>query len=177
MDLDSKNLNKPIVLVGMMGCGKSAVGTVLANHLNLPFYDVDAYIVKSQGRTISDIFEKEGEDAFRRMEGKAILEMLSRAPSVIACGGGAFTRIENIDNVKATGISIWLQADLDTIYARVKNNKKRPLLQVDNPKAALKDLMEKRANHYALADIHIENNHGIKNAVEKIMAALEEYKK
>tara|TARA_R110002072_G_scaffold239736_6_gene397697 strand:+ start:911 stop:1465 length:555 start_codon:yes stop_codon:yes gene_type:complete len=175
MDLDSKNINKPIVLVGMMGCGKSAVGMVLANHLNLPFYDVDAYIVKSQGRAISDIFKKEGEEAFRRMEGKAISEILSRAPSVIACGGGAFTRIDNIEQVKARGISIWIQSDVETIYARVKNNKKRPLLQVDDPKAALKGLIEKRSENYALADIHIENNHGIKNAVEKIIAALEEY--
>lgn len=165
---------KPIILVGMMGCGKTAVGLALADRLEIPFYDADAWIVQNTGRSIPKIFADDGEAAFRSLEVQAIKELLDMAPCVIASGGGALTSPENLAAIKQNALSIWLHADIDTIYARVSGDKNRPLLQVENPKAALKELSDARENLYSQADLKVENMGKTSCAVNKILSAIAE---
>ena len=148
---------RSIVMVGLMGCGKTAIGRRLANRLSLPFVDADDEIEKAACKTISEIFQDHGEAYFRNGERKVIARLLKGGPQVLATGGGAFMDAETRENVKESGISIWLKADLDVLMRRVMRRSNRPLLQNDDPQAVMQNLMESRYPIYEEADITIES--------------------
>lgn len=154
---------RPIVFVGMMGSGKTAVGKLVAAELDLPFHDSDAEIVEAAGMSIPEIFEKFGEDYFRAGERRVIARLLAEGPSVLSLGGGAFVSSETREEISRRGVSIWLVADADLLLSRVMNRPKtRPLLQTADPRATLVDLLEKRTPIYRLADIHVESSRASK---------------
>ena len=146
-----------LVLIGLMGAGKSAVGRRLAAALDLPFTDADSEIETAAGQSISEIFAGHGEAYFRTGERKVIARLLESGPQVLATGGGAFMDPETRAAVKAHGISIWLKANLRVLMKRVGRRDNRPLLQVDNPEAVMKKLMAERNPVYAQADITVES--------------------
>ena len=146
-----------LVLIGLMGAGKSAVGRRLAASLNLPFTDADSEIEAAAGQSIAEIFAEHGEAYFRTGERKVIARLLENGPQVLATGGGAYMDPETRAAVKEHGISIWLKASLRVMMKRVGRRDNRPLLQVDNPETVMKKLMAERDPVYAEADITVES--------------------
>lgn len=146
-----------IVLVGLMGCGKTAVGRRLATSLKLPFTDADEEIEKAAGKTISDIFEDHGEREFREGERKVIARLLRNGPQVLATGGGAYMDPETRARISKQGISVWLKADLPVLMRRVLRRENRPLLKKGDPTAVMARLMQERYPTYAKADITAES--------------------
>jgi shikimate kinase len=146
-----------LVLIGLMGAGKSAVGRRLAASLDLPFTDADSEIEAAAGQSIGEIFAEHGEAYFRTGEKKVIARLLENGPQVLATGGGAYMDPETRDAIKTYGTSIWLKANLRVLMKRVGRRNNRPLLQVDNPEAVMKKLMAERHPVYADADITIES--------------------
>lgn len=146
---------RPIVLVGMMGAGKTTVGRRLANRLGLPFSDSDAEIETAAGMSIPDIFAAHGEDEFRAGEARVIARLLRERQGVIATGGGAFVNPETRAAILDHSVAIWIKADFDVLFARVSKRPTRPLLQTPDPKGTLRELIEKRYPIYALADLTI----------------------
>jgi shikimate kinase len=146
-----------LVLIGLMGAGKSAVGRRLAASLNLPFTDADSEIEAAAGQSIAEIFAEHGEAYFRTGERKVIARLLENGPQVLATGGGAYMDPETRAAVKEHGISIWLKASLRVMMKRVGRRDNRPLLQVDNPETVMKKLMAERNPVYAEADITVES--------------------
>lgn len=149
--------DRTIVLVGLMGAGKSAIGRRLATRLGMPFVDADTEIERAAGCTITDIFELHGEAAFRDGERRVIARLLTRPPHVLATGGGAFMDPATRAAIRANGISIWLKADLDLLLARVSRRSNRPLLAGGDARAILTRLMAERHPVYAEADITVES--------------------
>lgn len=148
--------NKPIVIVGMMGAGKSTVGRRVAQFLGLEFIDSDDEIETAAGMPIADIFETHGEEEFRAGEMRVISRLLrTRKDAVIATGGGAFINETTRKNVKKHAISVWLNAELDLLFERVSRRNTRPLLRTADPYGTLKALAEARAPFYAEADIDV----------------------
>lgn len=146
-----------LVLIGLMGAGKSAVGRRLAASLNLPFTDADGEIEEAAGQTIGEIFAEHGEAYFRTGERKVIARLLENGPQVLATGGGAYMDPETQAAIKEHGISIWLKANLRVLMKRVGRRDNRPLLQVDNPETVMRKLMAERNPVYARADITVES--------------------
>jgi shikimate kinase len=145
-----------LVLIGMMGAGKSSIGRRIAARLNLPFVDADVEIEAAHaGLTIPEIFAKYGEPYFRDGEVRVIARLLEGGPSVLATGGGAFMREETRQRIRAKGVSMWLRADPDVILRRVKRRSDRPLLQTDDPAAKIQELVDQRYPVYAEADITV----------------------
>jgi len=143
-----------LVLIGMMGAGKSSIGRRIAARLNLPFVDADVEIEAAHaGLTIPEIFVRYGEPYFRDGEVRVIARLLEGGPSVLATGGGAFMREETQQRIRAKGVSMWLRADPDVIMRRVKRRSDRPLLQTDDPAATIQRLVDERYPIYAKADI------------------------
>ncbi|MGH1455178.1 MAG: shikimate kinase [Alphaproteobacteria bacterium] len=172
----SKELTRPIVLVGMMGSGKSRVGRLLATRLGTPFFDADKIIEEQQGRSIGDVFSADGESAFREIEADVISALLQSQHSVISTGGGAVITPRVLDGIKDRSVSIWLQTSVEKIIPRVINDKNRPLLQCGDPKSKLEGLMKMREPFYAQADIHILNEDcSAEDTVDKIMQALNKF--
>ncbi|HKR15961.1 shikimate kinase [Rhizorhapis sp.] len=166
----------PIVLIGMMGVGKSTVGRRLAARLGLPFVDADEEIEQAAGMSIADIFERFGEAHFRDGERRVIARLMDGEPKIIATGGGAFMQAETRQQILDHAIAIWLDADIDVLVDRVSRREGRPLLAGKDPRAVLIELAEKRNPVYALAPIHIKSMAAPHEAtVEKIMKALEEW--
>lgn len=165
---------RSIVLVGMMGCGKSAIGRLLASEIGLPYFDSDAEITAAADLTIPEIFERFGEDYFRRGEQRVISRLLSQGPAVISLGGGAFMSAETRREIAESAVSVWLEADLDLLMTRVmRRPRSRPLLQTADPRATLAGLLEIRTPVYALADIHVESSRtSKKQTCEDVMRAL-----
>ena len=154
---------RSIVMLGMMGCGKSAIGKMLARKLNLDFKDADSEIEEAAGRSVSEIFEEYGEEEFRRLETRVIERVLNEGPVLLALGGGAFMAEETRSVVGDKGLSVWLKADLELLLERVSRRPgKRPLLNKGNPREILSDLLEIREPVYALADIHVMSRGGTK---------------
>ncbi len=151
---------RSIVLVGMMGAGKTSVGKRLAAKLGLPFIDADAEIEAGAQLTISEIFERFGEAYFREGERKVIARLLNGGPQVLATGGGAFMNKTTRENIAAHGVSIWLKPDVEVLLARVRKKSNRPLLQTDDPELTLRRILAERSPTYALADITIESREG-----------------
>jgi shikimate kinase len=149
---------RSIVLVGLMGAGKSTVGRRLAQKLGLPFRDADNEIEAAAGMSIPDIFSIHGEGYFRDGERRVIARLLQEGPMVLATGGGAFMNEETRARIAENGISIWLRADLDVLMRRVRKRTTRPLLQNADPEGTMRQLMEKRHPVYALADLTVESH-------------------
>lgn len=163
----------PIVLIGMMGVGKSTVGRRLATRLGLPFVDADDEIERAAGMSIADIFERFGEPQFRDGERRVIGRLLDGEPKVIATGGGAFMQEETRALILAQATTIWLNADIDILVDRVSRREGRPLLKGKDARAVLTDLAAARDPFYALAPIHVRSTatqH--ENTVDRIMEQL-----
>lgn len=155
-DITSALGRRSVVLVGMMGAGKSTIGRRLAARLRLPFLDADIEIEAAHaGMTIPEIFATHGEPYFRDGEARVIARLLDSGPAVIATGGGAFMREETRNRVRDKAVSIWLKADVDTIMKRVRRRADRPLLQTEDPVATVSRLLEAREPVYATADLTI----------------------
>jgi shikimate kinase len=166
-------IDRSIVLVGMMGAGKTAIGRRLARALGWPFQDADAAIEAAAGTSIANIFAEIGEPAFRVKERQVIARLLRGERAVVALGGGAFMDPETRALVRETGRSIWLQADLDVLVRRTARLKKRPLLAGGDSRATLARLLEQRAPVYALADLVVDSGKGPLGAVVgKVLDAL-----
>src|SRR6266550_2062585 len=146
---------RSVVLVGMMGAGKSTIGRRLAARLRLPFLDADIEIEAAAGMSIPDIFETQGEPYFRDGEARVIARLLDGGPAVIATGGGAFMREETRNRIRDKAVSIWLKADVEIIMKRVKRRADRPLLQTEDPVATVSRLLEAREPVYRTADLTI----------------------
>jgi len=169
-----RKLEKTLVLVGMMGAGKTSVGRRLASVLGVPFRDADVEIESAAGCTINDIFERFGEPAFRSGERKVIARLLSDPPHVLAAGGGAFVDTETRERIKERAVSIWLRAPLDLLIQRVMRKDTRPLLRNTDSRATLERLLREREPIYAQADIIVESDEGPHDVVVKrIIAALD----
>ncbi len=167
------NTRRSIVLIGMMGVGKSSVGRRLASRLGLDFVDADDEIEAAANMTIAEIFEQYGEDYFRDGERRVIARLMDGQPKVIATGGGAFTNDETRELILQRACSIWLDADIDTLVERVSRRNHRPLLHGKNPRDVIEELGKKRNPLYALADIRVCSDaspHG--RTVDRIMEAL-----
>jgi shikimate kinase len=148
---------RSIVLIGMMGAGKSSIGRRLAARLALPFVDADCEIEQAAGMTISDIFESKGEAYFRAGEARVIARLLEGGPQVLATGGGAFMNSDTRALIRARGISIWLKADPELLLRRIKRRNDRPMLRTTDPEARLKQLIEERYPVYAEADLTVHS--------------------
>jgi len=146
---------RSIVLIGMMGAGKSTIGRRLATRLRLPFFDADIEIEAAAGMSIPDIFLAHGEPYFRDGEARVIARLLDSGPAVIATGGGAFMREETRNRIREKAVSLWLKADVDTIMKRVKRRADRPLLRTEDPAATVSRLLEAREPVYQNADLTI----------------------
>ena len=167
-------LRKTLVMVGMMGAGKTAIGQALARRCDVPFRDSDAEIVKAANATIAEIFERDGEAFFRDRESEVLARLLSESPGVLSTGGGAFLSERNRTLISERGVSVWLKADLALLWNRVKHKDTRPLLRTENPYQTLKSLYEARVPLYALADITVEAqpDYSIADMTEQVVAAL-----
>jgi shikimate kinase len=165
---------RTIVMVGMMGAGKSSIGRRLAARLGLPFVDADTEIEQAANATISDIFETHGEAYFRDGERRVIQRLLDGSPKVLATGGGAFINPETRAAIRAAGVSIWLKVDRDLILHRVKRRSNRPLLKTADPGAVIDRLLAERNPIYAEADIHVQSRDVAHDVViVDILAALD----
>lgn len=154
--MGAERLKKTIVLVGMMGAGKTAVGTALARLLGVPFLDSDEEIVKAAQRSIPEIFERDGEPFFRARETEVLGRLVAGEPCVLSTGGGAFLAEGNRRLITGAGISVWLRVDLELLWQRVRHKSNRPLLRTENPRETLRQLYEARVPLYALADLTVD---------------------
>lgn len=148
---------RSIVLIGLMGAGKTAVGRRLANRLDINFVDADSEIEEAAGQTISEIFAEHGEPYFRAGERRVIARLLETGPQVLATGGGAYMNADTRAAIKKNGISIWLRADLPVLLRRVQRRDHRPLLADGDPEVVMRTLMDERYPIYAEADITVES--------------------
>jgi shikimate kinase len=152
------NLDKrALVLVGLMGCGKTSVGRRLASALSLRFVDADEEIERSANKSVAEIFADHGEQSFRDGERRVIERLLKEGPLVLATGGGAYMNATTRENIKAHGISVWLKADLHVLMKRVMRRDNRPLLKTTDPEGTMRRLMAERYPVYASADMTVES--------------------
>lgn len=149
--LGSRNL----ILVGLMGAGKSSVGRLVAQQLGVPFIDSDIEIERVSRMTITELFAAYGEEEFRALEARVIKRLLKGGPRVVSTGGGAFINARTRRHIKKGGLSVWLKADLDVLWDRVNKRDTRPLLKTENPKQTLENLMNARYPVYAEADLTV----------------------
>lgn len=152
-----QRLAKTVVMVGMMGAGKTAVGTALARLLSVPFLDSDEEISRAADRSIAEIFERDGEAFFRARETEVLARLLKGAPCVLSTGGGAFLSEVNRQMIHDQGVSVWLRADLELLWQRVRHKTTRPLLRTENPRETLRTIHEARAPVYSLADVVVDS--------------------
>ncbi len=163
-------LTKTIVLVGLMGAGKTTVGRRLAKQLGARFADSDDEVVEAAGCSIRDIFEIHGEPIFRDLEQRVIARMLTqKTPCVIATGGGAWMNPQIREDVKQHAVSLWLKADIDVLLERVSRRNTRPLLEKGDKRATLQKLMDERYPIYASAELTVESDSG---AQEKVVGSI-----
>lgn len=167
-------LKKTVVMVGMMGAGKTAVGTALARVLGVPFRDSDEEIVAAADRSIAEIFERDGEAFFRSREAEVLHRLLTGPPCVLSTGGGAFLSQTNRSMIKQVGVSVWLRADLDVLWQRVRHKNTRPLLRTANPRETLRALYEARLPFYQQADIIVDSKseYAVDEMAQRVVEAL-----
>ena len=166
--------DKNVVLVGMMGAGKSSIGKRLAAELDMPFVDADSEIEAAANMTIPEIFETYGEDYFRDGERKVIARLLRDGPQVVATGGGAVADPETRRRIARKSIAIWLKADVETLLERVKRRSNRPLLKADDPERVLRRLAAEREPFYSCADIIVRSHDAPhQHVVNEILSRLE----
>jgi shikimate kinase len=164
---------RSIVLVGMMGAGKSSIGRRLAGRLNIPFVDADAEIEEAASMSIADIFAVHGEPYFRAGEARVIARLLEHGPQVLATGGGAFINAQTRANIRDKAVSVWLKADLDVLTRRLRRRNDRPLLKTEDPIATLSKLLVVRDPIYGEADVTVisrDVTHDV--IVDEIVAAV-----
>ncbi|WP_108835650.1 shikimate kinase [Tateyamaria sp. Alg231-49] len=168
------HLKKTIVMVGMMGAGKTAVGRALAQRIGVPFLDSDAEIEAAARRTVPEIFERDGEPFFRSKETQVISRLLDTKRCVLSTGGGAFLAQENRENISESGVSVWLNADLDLLWQRVRHKDTRPLLRTADPRATLAEIYATRVPLYAMADVTVPSlpDLSIEEMVNRVIATL-----
>lgn len=177
-EIDVKRLRealgpRSIVLVGLMGAGKSSIGRRLAHRLGLPFVDADTEIERAADLTIPEIFERHGEAYFRAGEVRVVARILDSGPQVLATGGGAYMNADTRARVREKGVSVWLRAEFDVLMKRVRRRNDRPLLKADDPEAVLRRLMDERYPVYAEADVTVTSREAShEEIVEDVMAAL-----
>ena len=165
-----------IVLVGMMGAGKTSIGRRLANLLHLPFLDADSEIEKAANLSIAEIFASYGEAEFREGEKRVVARLLASGPAVLATGGGAFMNDETRERCRAEGVTIWLKADVPVLLERVRKKGNRPLLERDDPENVMRNLLVEREPIYAQADIVVASREGPHQAVVgEIVTALDSH--
>ncbi|MBB4291914.1 shikimate kinase [Rhizobium leguminosarum] len=172
--LGSRNL----ILVGLMGAGKSSVGRIVASQLGIPFIDSDLEIERVSRMTIPELFAAYGEEEFRALETRVVKRLLKSGPRVVSTGGGAFINERTRRRIKKGGLSVWLKADLDVLWDRVNKRDTRPLLKTENPKQTLENLMNARYPIYAQADLTVLSRDVRKEimADEVLMAVIEAQK-
>ena len=171
-------LRRHIVLIGMMGAGKTAVGSELARRLHVPFVDSDAEIETAAAMTIAEIFARDGEAFFRDRETQVLGRILAHQPhGVVSTGGGAWIQPPNRELIRASGLSVWLDCDLDTLWHRVRQRSTRPLLKTADPRGTLASLLEARAPAYALADLTFRSRAGdsVEQSATRLIDALREF--
>ena len=167
---------KSVVLVGLMGAGKTCIGKRLALKLGMEFVDADAEIEAAADRTVSEIFIELGEQAFRDGERRVIARLLSEKPRVIATGGGAFMDADTRANTRQRGVSVWLKADLEVLLHRVSRRNNRPLLQGGNKRRKLENLMTQRYPTYSEADVTVNTGEESPDStVQKVYDALSKF--
>ncbi|MDQ7070807.1 MAG: shikimate kinase [Rhodobacterales bacterium] len=167
-------LKKTVVLVGMMGSGKTAVGKALAADLDVPFLDCDHEIEKAANMSVAEIFSRDGEGFFRQKEAQVIDRLLDEKCGILSTGGGAFMRASNRDLISQKGVSVWLDADLGLLWNRVKSKNTRPLLRTPNPFEKLKEMYEARIDIYRIADISVRADvrYSIADMADRVTQAL-----
>ncbi len=167
-------LKKTVVMVGMMGAGKTAVGRALAARLGVPFLDSDAEIELAANMTIPEVFARDGEAFFRRKESQVIARLLDHECGILSTGGGAFLLAENRAMISERGVSVWLKADIDVLWSRVRRKDTRPLLRTPDPRATLEELYAARRAAYEEADLTVvsDGRSSIAQMVDKVLAAL-----
>jgi len=169
-------LQRTVVLIGMMGAGKTAVGRALAQRLSVPLLDSDAEIVSRSQLSIAEIFDRYGEAFFREKETQVIDSLLVGPPAVLSTGGGAWMSPVNRDMLMERAAVLWLEADLDLLWMRVRHKTTRPLLQTDDPRATLAGIMAERDPVYALAPLklRVEAEWSITDTATRVLARLKE---
>ncbi|MWB77032.1 shikimate kinase [Pseudooceanicola sp. 216_PA32_1] len=168
------NVRKTIVLVGMMGAGKTAVGKALAASLAVPFLDSDHEIETASNQSVAEIFDRYGEAFFRRKEAQVIARLLDEECCILSTGGGAFLQETNRSAISARGVSVWLDVPLDLLWKRVRQRDTRPLLRTANPLATLSGLYDARVPIYALADLSVKADPAftVQQMAERVLDAL-----
>lgn len=168
------DLHKTVVLVGMMGAGKTAVGRALAARLGVPFLDSDSEIELAANMTIPEIFERDGEAFFRDKESQVIGRLLDEQQGILSTGGGAFLSERNRQMISDRGASVWLRADLEVLWNRVRHKDTRPLLRTADPHATLRTLYESRVPIYAQADLVVDSDGdtAIEDMVDRVLEKL-----
>jgi shikimate kinase len=167
---------RSVVLVGMMGAGKSSIGRKLGNRLGVPFVDADTEIEIAAGMTIPEIFEIRGETEFRAGEARVIARLLEGGPQVLATGGGAFVNAGTRAAIRSHGISVWLKAEFEVLMRRIKRRSDRPMLKTADPAQTLKKLIADRYPIYAEADLTMESRDVLHEViVEEILTALRDH--
>ena len=171
------SLNKTVVMVGMMGSGKTAVGKALASELNVSFMDSDNEISVAANRSITEIFERDGEAFFRLAESKVIERLLRGPACVLSTGGGAFMSGQNRKRISKLGVSVFLDVNLELLWERVRNKENRPLLKTLNPKKTLAKIFEDRKDQYHLANLSIVTNSScsITQTTQNVLASLKKW--
>ena len=149
------HLHRTVVLVGMMGSGKTAIGRALSAKLAVPFVDSDAAIEEAAALSIAEIFNRDGEAFFRKRETEVLCRLLAGPPSIVSTGGGAYLSGENRDAIAQLGVALWLNADLGTLWERVRHKDTRPLLRTADPKATLTTLLAERTSFYEKAELQV----------------------
>ncbi|WP_422371660.1 shikimate kinase [Hoeflea sp.] len=170
--LGSRNL----VFVGLMGAGKSAIGRLVAQMMDIPFVDSDHEIERVSRMSIAELFSAYGETEFRALEERVITRLLKTGPRVLSTGGGAFMNEATRARLLKSGLSVWLKADLDVLWTRVSKRDTRPLLKTENPRQTLSDLLDKRYPVYALADVTVQSRDELKETIaSETIAAIAQF--
>ncbi|MEZ5795709.1 MAG: shikimate kinase [Defluviimonas sp.] len=167
-------LKKTVALIGMMGAGKTAVGTALARVLAVPFVDSDDEIVRAAGMSVAEIFARDGESFFRAREGEVLRRLLSGPPAILSTGGGAFLSAANRAAIAEHGVAVWLRADLDLLWQRVRHKTTRPLLQTADPRGTLAALLAARTPIYSEAGLAVDAraDYSIDDTARAVLKAL-----
>ncbi|UXU74683.1 MULTISPECIES: shikimate kinase [unclassified Paracoccus (in: a-proteobacteria)] len=167
-------MRRNIVLIGMMGAGKTAIGSELSRRLHRPFTDIDAEIERAAAMTIPEIFARDGEEFFRARESEILARVLQSGSGIVSTGGGAWMRPQNRETIDSHGLAVWLDCDLETLWQRVKGRPTRPLLQTPDPRGTLERLLNERRPVYELATIRVPARRGdsIDQTTNRVMDAI-----
>lgn len=168
------DLKKTVVMVGMMGAGKTAIGTAVARELGVAFLDSDSEIERAANMTIAEIFARDGEPFFREKETQVIERLLASQRCILSTGGGAYLSEKNRKLIHDAGVAVWLRADLDLLWARVRHKDTRPLLRTSDPHGTLRQLCEARSPFYAKAELVVDARpeYSIDDMANRVIAAL-----